>query len=372
MKRIKFLNLGRINAVYEEKFKELYSKFMHEGSYILGPNVTAFESEFSSYCNCKYAIGVGSGLDAITLIFKAHMVMGNLQPGDKVIVPANTFIASVFGIINAGLVPIFVEPCSKTFNIDVTGISDTILISAKAILAVHLYGQLAPMDSLINLAKKFNLLLIEDAAQAHGAANNRGQRAGSFGSAAAFSFYPSKNLGAIGDAGAVCTSDKKLSEAIFKLRNYGSSKKYCNQIIGVNSRLDDLQAALLRIKLKDLDNLNSKRREIALFYLSKIDNPNIDLPFYDQTNNHVFHLFVLRTNFRNELKSYLDTNGIETVIHYPVPPHKQPALLQYNNLSFPITETIHKQVLSIPMDPSLSIDEKNYIVNCINKFDPSC
>lgn len=364
---IHFLSLKKINQPFEIAFQDKMKQFLEVGWYILGNEAKQFEANFAAYCGTKHCIGVGNGLDALVLIFKAYIHLGMLQKGDEVIVPANTYIASILAVLQADLVPIMVEPKTETFNINPNEIEDKITSKTKAILPVHLYGQLCEMKAIIEIAKKHNLLVIEDAAQAHGAEWN-GIKAGNFGDAAGFSFYPGKNLGALGDAGAITTNDNELAEVLFSLRNYGSKVKYENEILGVNSRLDELQAAFLNIKLKQLDSENDFRRNLAKRYISEIKNDKLILPAYDFSKNHVFHLFVIRTSNRLALQYFLKDNGIETMIHYPIPPHKQKALSDWNNLSFPITEKIHEEVLSIPLNSSVSKTEVDYIISKLNAY----
>ena len=307
----------------------------------------------------------GNGLDALVLIFKAYIQLGKLQKGDEVIVPSNTYIASVLAILQADLVPVLVEPRLDTYTINPDLILEKITAKTKAILPVHLYGQLCEMEVINLITKKHNLLVIEDAAQAHGAEWN-GTKAGNFGNAAGFSFYPGKNLGALGDAGAITTNDDALAEVLFSMRNYGSEVKYENEIIGVNSRLDELQAAFLNIKLQQLNSENQIRRQLAKRYLSEIKNDKIVLPLWNQSENHVFHLFVIRTANRLALQNYLKESGIETMIHYPIPPHKQKALSSWNHLAYPTTEKIHDEVLSIPLNSTLRDDEIKQIISILN------
>jgi dTDP-4-amino-4,6-dideoxygalactose transaminase len=361
---IKFFDLKKVNQRYETAFHEKLEEFMQRGWYILGDEVKLFEENFANYCHSKYCIGVGNGLDALVLIFKAYIELGKLQKGDEVIVPANTYIASILSILQADLVPVFVEPKLETYNLNPDLIIEKITSKTKAILVVHLYGQLAEMDKIDVIAKQNNLLVIEDAAQSHGA--NYPLAITNYPKA--YSFYPSKNLGCLGDGGAVVTNDDELNKIIRAMRNYGSEKKYVNDIIGINSRLDELQAAFLNVKLPDLDDDNQKRREIAKRYLAEIKNVKIVLPFYDGSANHVFHLFVIRTENRNELQEYLKKKGIETLIHYPIPPHQQKALKEYNSLSFPLTEKIHREVLSLPMSPLLTEVEISYIIQVLNQY----
>lgn len=365
---IKFLDLKKINQPYENAFQQKLKSVLNNSWYILGNEVKEFENNFASYCNTKYCIGVGNGLDALVLIFKAYIQLGKLQKGDEVIVPANTYIASILAIIQADLIPVLVEPNIETYNIDPDLIQQKITIKTRAILVVHLYGQLAEMDHINKIAIQNNLLVIEDAAQAHGAICNQESQIENLQSSKAYSFYPGKNLGALGDGGAITTNDVELAKVLLSLRNYGSQTKYYNDFIGVNSRLDEIQAAFLNVKLPNLDDENNKRKAIAKRYLSEIQNPKITLPFWDFSNNHVFHLFVIRTENREDLQHYLLQNEIETLIHYPVAPHKQKALQSWNNLSFPITEKIHEQVLSLPISPVMTADEVNFVIQKINEW----
>jgi dTDP-4-amino-4,6-dideoxygalactose transaminase len=360
---IKFLDLQKINALYENAFQQKLKSVLDKGWYILGNEVQEFEKNFASYCHAKYCIGVGNGFDALVLIFKAQIQLGRLQKGDEVIVPANTYIASILSILQADLIPVLVEPKLETYNINPNLIQEKITPKTKAILAVHLYGQLAEMDSINEIAIQNNLVVVEDAAQSHGAYLSENRKSIN---TQAFSFYPGKNLGALGDGGAVITNDDELAKVLFSMRNYGSEVKYHNNYIGINSRLDELQAAFLNVKLPNLDADNEHRRTIAKRYLSEIKNNKITLPFWDFSNNHVFHLFVIRTEKRAELQEYFKQNGIETMIHYPVPPHKQKAFENWNNLSFPITEKIHKEVLSLPISPIMTANEVDFVIQKLN------
>jgi dTDP-4-amino-4,6-dideoxygalactose transaminase len=373
---IKFLDLHKINKRFESEFQEKFQQLLDSGHYILGKEVEIFENNFAAYCGTKHCVGISNGLDALTLIFRAYIQLGKLQAGDEILIPANTFFASVLSVINAGLTPVFVEPDLDTFNISVKEIKNNYSPKIKAIMAVHLYGQLADMEAINTFAEKHDLLIIEDAAQAHGAIQNtkykipntKELKAGNLSHAAAFSFYPSKNLGALGDAGAVTTNDSVLAETISKLHNYGSEKKYEYRLIGANNRLDEIQAMFLNVKLEYLDADNVKRQEIAKRYLAEITSKKIELPFYDGSKNHVFHVFVVRVKDREDFVSYLKRHHIETLIHYPVPPHKQEALSQFKNLSLPITEDIHKTVVSIPMSPIMTNQEVTQIINTINAY----
>ncbi|HEX8270134.1 MAG TPA: DegT/DnrJ/EryC1/StrS family aminotransferase [Flavobacterium sp.] len=394
---IPFLDLQKINAQYAVEFQQKLKSVLDKGQLILGDEVKIFERDFGLYIGTKHCIGTANGLDALILIFKGYIELGLLQIGDEVIVPANTYIASILAVIHAGLIPVLVEPNIETYNIDPLKIREKLTAKTKAILVVHLYGQVCDMDAISAIANESNLLVIEDAAQAHGAtsfANSNGQspkskdsvtspepcsqnpeanplspkprKAGNLSHAAAFSFYPGKNLGALGDAGAVTTSNDALAEVISSLRNYGSKKKYYNDQLGFNSRLDELQAAFLNVKLPHLEKENASRRLIANYYLSEIKNYKIILPKY--IGSHVFHQFVIRTDNRQEFQDYLTQKKIATMIHYPVPPHKQKALASWNTLSYPITEKIHREVLSLPISPLLSIEEADKIVKSVNAF----
>lgn len=367
---IPFLDLKLINLPYEIAFQNKLKSVLESGWFVLGNEVKEFESNFATYCQAKHCIGVGNGLDALVLIFKGYIQLGKLQKGDEVIVSANTYIASILAILEAGLLPVFIEPKLDTYNINTSLIQENITSKTKAILVVHLYGQLAEMDVINKIAVHNNLLVIEDAAQSHGARfeveekNIKHKR----GDVQAYSFYPGKNLGALGDGGAIVTNDDDLAKVVSLLRNYGSETKYCNEYQGVNSRLDELQAAFLSVKLQHLDSDNEKRRVVARRYLTEIKNEKIVLPYWDKSNNHVFHLFVIRTKNRQELQDFLAQNHIQTLIHYPIPPHKQKALAAYNEYSFPITEKIHEEVLSLPISPVLTQEEVNYIIKILNQY----
>jgi dTDP-4-amino-4,6-dideoxygalactose transaminase len=380
---IPFLDLKKINEPYETAFQEKLKTVLENGWYILGKELGVFEKAFAEYNQTKYCIGVANGFDALVLIFKGYIQLRKLQKGDEVIVPANTYIASILAILQADLVPLLVEPKLETYNINPDLIQERITPKTKAILAVHLYGQLAEMEEINEIAKKNNLLIVEDCAQSHGAElnskkeipnskfpgeENLKSKIYNLKSASAYSFYPGKNLGCLGDGGAITTNDSELVKVLFALRNYGSEQKYYNEYIGVNSRLDELQASFLNLKLPNLDADNDKRRAIAKRYLAEIKNDKIILPFWDFSNNHVFHLFVIRTENREALQEYLAQNNIQTVIHYPVPPHKQKAFQEWNNLSFPITEKIHDEVLSLPISPVLNDTEVDFIIEILNRY----
>jgi len=365
---IKFLDLHKINARFETQFQEQFQQFLDSGYYILGKQVSSFETNYANYCGTSHCIGTSNGLDALILIFKAYRSLGILKENDEVLVPANTYIASILSVIHSGLKPVFIEPDMHTFNMSVIEIEKNITPKTRAILAVHLYGQLADMTQINSIAKANGLLIIEDAAQAHGAINEKGNKAGNLSDAAAFSFYPSKNLGALGDGGAVTTNNDALAEIVKKLRNYGASKKYVNELAGFNNRLDEIQAAFLNIKLPMLDEDNNKRRRVVMRYLSEMKNEKIKLPFYNNTLDHVFHQFVVIVEDRNHFVDYLKKHNIETLIHYPIPPHKQEALVDYEALRLPITEDIHKSIVSLPISPVMAEIEVTQIINAINKY----
>jgi dTDP-4-amino-4,6-dideoxygalactose transaminase len=366
-KMIPFLDLKGINAQYREELIEACARVIDSGWYIQGNECKEFDKEFAQYCGTKYAIGVANGLDALILILRAYKEMGIMSDGDEVIVPSNTYIASILAISENNLVPVLVEPNIDTYLIDPSKIEEKITSKTKAILPVHLYGQTCEMDKINEIATKYNLKVIEDSAQSHGAyfAN---KRSGNLGDASGFSFYPGKNLGALGDGGAVTTNDDELANAIKALGNYGSHKKYENLYKGVNSRLDEIQAAMLRVKLRCLDEEITKRREIASYYLENIKNEKIILPTLTCKDNHVWHLFVIRTQNRDELQNYLHVNGIQTLIHYPIPPHKQIAYKEWNNESYPISEQIHDEVLSLPISAVQSLEDTKKIVEILNAF----
>jgi len=365
---IPFLDLHSINHRFEAKFQEVFKQFLDSGYYVLGTNVTAFEKEFADYCGTKDCVGVANGLDALRLIIEAYKIMGKLKDGDEVLVASNTYIATIIGIKQAGMVPVLVEAEAETFNFDVEALKQAITAKTKVIMPVHLYGQLSPMEAIHDLAKAHDLFVIEDAAQGHGARNKEGIRAGNLGDAAGFSFYPTKNLGALGDGGAVTTNNEELASVIRVLRNYGQSKKYVCDYVGVNSRLDEIQAAFLRCKLPSLDGDNKYRSEIARRYLSEIKNSKIVLPTWNGAKDHVFHLFVVLVQDRDGFIDYLKNNEIGTLVHYPVAPHKQKALSEYQHLKFPVTERIHKEIVSIPISPVLKETHVNRIISVLNKY----
>lgn len=365
---IPFLDLHKINARFEKQFQNEFESFLDSGYYILGTKVAVFEKEFATYCGTAHCVGVGNGLDAMRLILEAYKILGRLSVGDEVLVSSTTFIATILAIKQAGMIPVLIEAEAKTFNFDLKSLRANITEKTKAIMPVHLYGQLSPIDKINELALESNLLVIEDAAQAHGATNNSGKRAGNLGDAAGFSFYPAKNLGALGDGGAVTTNDDSLAAIIRKLRNYGMSSKYENKHVGINSRLDEIQAAMLSIKLASLDQDNESRRIVARRYLHEINNTKIQLPYYDGTKNHVFHLFVVRVKDRSGFMDYLKAHKVDCLIHYPIAPHQQKALIEFNHMCFPVTETIHEEVVSIPISPVMSQDDVTTIISVLNFY----
>lgn len=370
---IKFLDLKKVNAQYKEELKQVASEVIDSGWYLLGERAARFETDLAEYIGVKNAIGVANGLDALRLILKAYMQLGVMQEGDEVIVPANTYIASILAITDNRLKPVLVEPDIQTYNLDFSLIERHITEKTKAIMVVHLYGQVCWTEELTALARKYNLKIIEDNAQAIGAQWN-GIKTGALGDACGFSFYPGKNLGALGDSGAVTTNDDTLADMVRALANYGSRVKYENHYQGLNSRLDEIQAAFLSVKLKYLDAENIYRRQIAQFYIDNIKSEDFILPapYNEPTVNaefnlsHVWHLFVIRSNNRSELQKYLEQNGIQTIIHYPIPPHKQKAYAEWNNIHLPVTEKIHREVLSLPISPVLTKEEAEQVVNVVN------
>lgn len=364
---INFLDLKAINNQYQLELKDACARVIDSGWYIMGSELAAFEQEFAAYCGTKHAIGVANGLDALILTLRSWKELGKLQAGDEVIVQANTYIASILAITENDLIPVLVEPNPSTYNLDGANIAAAITHKTKAILPVHLYGQLSPMPEIMTIAKQHNLLVLEDCAQAHGAEIN-GQRAGNWGHAAGFSFYPGKNLGALGDAGAITTNDDVLAVTLKALRNYGSHKKYENLYQGLNSRLDEIQAAMLRVKLPFLEAETSHRQQISQAYRSGITNSLVTLPHVTDELAHVWHLFVVRCEKREALQNYLAEQGIQTLIHYPIAPHKQQAYSQWNKISLPVTEKIHQQVLSLPLDPTMSEETVARVIAAVNGF----
>ncbi|GGY23157.1 aminotransferase [Rhodanobacter panaciterrae] len=365
---VPFLSLKDVNARYAEELKAAAARVIDSGWYVLGEELAAFEREFANYCGVRHAVGVGNGLDALSLILRGYKELGAIEEGDEVIVPGNTFIASFLAITENRLVPVPVEPDPATFNMDPAGVEAAIGPRTRAIMAVHLYGQLADMPALAALARRHNLLLIEDAAQAHGAAS-AGNKAGAFGEAAAFSFFPTKNLGALGDGGAVVTRNDVLAERIAALRNYGSAVKYHHLFQGLNSRLDEIQAAMLRVKLKYLDEDIARRRQVAQRYRDGIRHPHIQLPAVAREEQHAWHLFVVRCSRRDALQQHLQAHGIQSQVHYPVPPHKQPAYAGLQDAHLPLTERLHDEVLSLPIGPTLSDDAVDRVIAACQAFE---
>lgn len=364
---IPFLDLKSINAQYREELLAACAGVIDSGWYIQGNEHKAFEKEFADYCGAKHCIGVANGLDALVLILRAYKELGVMQDGDEVIVPANTYIASILAISENGLVPVLVEPSPESFLIDPVNIAAKITPRTKAILPVHLYGQTCEMDAINAIARTHGLKVIEDSAQSHGACFGD-KRSGNLGDASGFSFYPGKNLGALGDGGAVTTNDDDLAQVIRALGNYGSHKKYENLYKGINSRLDEIQAAMLRVKLKYLDDETQKRRAIASCYRENIKNDKIILPTARKDDNHVWHLFVIRTQSRDELQHYLTQKGVQTLIHYPIPPHQQAAYQEWNAKSYPISEKIHRDVLSLPISGVQNLDDTMAIIKILNDY----
>lgn len=364
---VKYFDLQRVNNSFEPELSGRVAETVGSGWYLQGSAVKSFENAFAAYCGCAHCVGVGNGLDALTIILRAYRELGVIAAGDQVIVPANTYIASILAVIAAGLEPVFCEPLFETCNIDVTRIESLITPRTKAIMPVHLYGRVADMQPILEIARRHSLKVVEDCAQAHGAVYN-GVRAGALGDAAGFSFYPAKNLGALGDGGAVTTDDAELAAMVRALANYGSEKKYVNIVKGVNSRLDEIQATALSVKLPRLDSDNEKRREIAKRYMSEIKNPLVQLPVVDDWNAHVFHVFTVFTPHRDVLQRFLLSQGVESMIHYPIAPHRQQAMSEYTALELPITERIHCQELSLPMSPLLTPEEVATVVSAVNSF----
>jgi len=379
---IKFLDLQKINAQYADELKAATARVIDSGWYLLGNELKTFETNLAEYIGVKHAIGVANGLDALRLILKAYIEMGVMEEDDEVIVPANTYIASILAISDNRLKPVLVEPDINTYNLDISLIEKHITSRTKAIMVVHLYGRVCWSEELETIAKKYNLKIIEDNAQAIGAefsyqsaAINQQllvKKSGALGDAAGFSFYPGKNLGALGDAGAVTTNDDELAITIRALANYGSKQKYVHEFQGLNSRMDEIQAAVLDVKLRYLNIENQRRREIAQYYCSHINNEKLTLPLITDNcslfTGNVWHLFVIRTSKRDQLQQYLTDNDVQTLIHYPIPPHKQGAYSASNDMSFPITETIHNEVLSLPMSPVLEWNKIEVICECLSKW----
>ncbi len=374
MKNIKFYNLPAFNKKYEKNFIKSFKKINNSGRYIIGDNARNFEKEYAKYCGSKYCVGVGNCFDALKLSFISYQILGEIKTGDEVLVPANTYIASILAVTAANLKPVFVEPDNETFNINVKNIRKKINKKTKAILAVDLYGQPAELFEIKKLAKKYKLKVIEDAAQAHGAKINN-KKIGSISDITCFSFFPGKNIGAFGDAGAVTTNDAKVYRIIKSLRNYGEQdfinlkdRKYKNIYKGVNSRLDELQAAILSLKLKTYPSELKRRQFISKYYFKNIKNNLIKLPSVNKKFSHAWHLFVVRCAKRDKLKLHLKKHNVQSMIHYPIPPHKQSALKEYKKLPLKLTEKISKEILSLPIYPTLKNQELKFIVKTLNKF----
>ena len=365
---MQFLDLKKITQQYADEIHEAVSRVTDSGWYLQGKENELFEQEYSSYIGTKYCVGCANGLDALTLIYRAYIEMGLLQAGDEVIVPANTYIASILAITENGLVPVLVEPKAETLEIDEEQIERHITERTRSIMIVHLYGRCAYTDKIGEICSKHGLLLVEDNAQAHGCRTADGRRTGSIGDAAGHSFYPGKNLGALGDGGAVTTNNQQLAETVRTLANYGSSRKYVFKYAGRNSRLDELQAAVLRVKLAHLDDDNSHRSKVAQRYIDNIKNPLICLPETMYEGGNVFHLFPVFCERRDELQQYLHDNNVQTLIHYPIPPHKQECYSDWNAMSLPITEQLHQQELSLPISQVMTIDEADEVVRLVNRF----
>ena len=366
---IRFLDLQKVTACHAEEYHEAMRQGVDSGWFLQGEQTRAFESAYASFIGTRHCIGVGNGLDALTLIYRAYIEMGTMQPGDEVLVPANTFIASILAITENGLRPVLVEPNKDTLEIDEELLEQNVTSRTRSLMLVHLYGRCAWTERIAAFCRDHNLLLVEDNAQAHGCFapmdNGQWRRTGSLGDAAAHSFYPGKNLGALGDAGAVTTNDKELAQIIEELGNYGSSKKYVFDYQGRNSRLDEIQAAMLDVKLRHLDEDNQRRQAIADYYINNVKHPEILLP---TPSKSVYHIFPILCERRDELQQYLKENGVETMIHYPIPPHKQACYKEWNDLSFPITERIHRQELSLPCHPAMKQEEADQIVSLLNRF----
>ncbi len=365
---IKFLDLQKINFRYREELTTTFKRVLDSGWFLLGSELEAFEKKYADYCGSKYCIGVANGLDALILIIRAYKELGIFKDGDEVLVPSNTYIASILAISANNLNPVLVEPDILTYNINPNLLEKSISKRTVAILPVHLYGQLCNMEKINEIAMKYNLKVIEDCAQAHGAIYKNSFRAGSLGDAAGHSFYPGKNLGALADGGAITTSNHELYNTLLALRNYGSLEKYKNIYKGINSRLDEFNAAFLNIKLSNINYIIDKRQSVASQYLEKIINEKIELPYVEDQRAHVWHLFVVRTDDRKNLQQFLSSKGIQTLIHYPIPPHKQEGYSELAHLHFPISEKIHDEVLSIPLHEELTKSEINLIISALNEY----
>lgn len=364
---IKFLDLQNITNTHRDEISAAAQRVIESGWYLQGHENSRFEQNYSTYIGTKFTVGCANGLDALIWIYRAYIELGVMKPGDEVIVPANTYIASILAITENGLIPVLVEPNLHTLEIDDTKIEEAITKKTKSILIVHLYGRCAYTERIATICRNYGLKLVEDNAQAHGCKYGT-RRTGSLGDAAGHSFYPGKNLGALGDGGAVTTDDEMLASTVRTLANYGSQKKYVFRYCGRNSRLDEIQAAILDVKLKYLDEENEKRRQIARYYYQHINNPMVRWPEVMPEISNVFHIFPVLTEQRDELQSYLVDNGVQTLIHYPIPPHRQACYSGWNHYSFPITEQIHQQELSLPISQVMTLEEAEVVVNAINSF----
>lgn len=373
---ISYLDLEAINRSFEPDLTDALLRAVHSGWYIRGREDQAFEQAFARYIGTTHCVGVGNGLDALTLVFLAWKTMGLMADGDEVIVPANTYIASILSIQRAGLIPVLCEPDPHTYNLDPNQIETLISPRTKAILAVHLYGNCCPMDRIVTIARHYGLKTLEDVAQAHGA-TWMGRKAGSWADAGAFSFYPGKNLGALGDAGAVTTDDEVLADRVRALANYGSTEKYVHPFRGMNSRLDELQAAILSVKLPRLDVDNARRRALATRYLAELNSevvklPEVDLSAEEELRHggftHVFHIFPVLCADRIELQRHLADCGIQTLVHYPIAPHHQKSMVEYASLSFPVSERIHREELSLPLYPTMTEEQVDAVIRAVNGF----
>lgn len=364
---IPFLPLIDVNAKYANEIQEAISRVVDSGWYLQGQENAAFEHNYAEFIGSKYCVGVANGLDALIWILRAYKELGVMQDGDEVIVPANTYIASILAITENKLVPVLVEPKHETLEIDDEQIESKITSKTKAIMIVHLYGRCAYTEKIGELCKKYNLKLVEDNAQAHGCYFDK-RRTGSIGDAAGHSFYPGKNLGALGDGGAVTTNDSELADCVRALANYGSTKKYVFRYCGRNSRLDEIQAAVLNVKLSHLDSDNRARQQVAAFYYNHIINPLVSMPTRLPDNNNVYHLFPILCQRRDELQRYLTDKGVQTLIHYPIPPHKQECFKEWNGILLPVTEKIHEEELSLPISPVMKSEETRKVVDLVNAF----
>lgn len=364
---VEFLNLKKLNAAMADELKAAAARVIDSGWFIMGEELVKFEKSFAAYCGTKHCLGVANGLDALILVLRAWQEMGKLQDGDEVLVPANTYIASILAITENNLKAVLVEPDPKTFNLDPKKLAQALTPKTKAILPVHLYGRLADMPAIMAFARQHKLLVLEDSAQAHGAMID-GKKAGNWGDASGFSMYPGKNLGALGDAGVITTNDDQLADVLTHLRNYGSKEKYKNLYQGLNSRLDEMQAAFLSVKLKHLDEQTVARREVIAQYLAKISNPAIQLPEPGVAGEHVWHLFVVRCKDRQGLQDHLKKTGVQTLVHYPIPPHQQVAYESVFKGQWPITESIHQEVLSLPLSPAMPSSDVQAVIDAVNSF----